>query len=320
MPQTAIIKQDPLITVITLSYNSEHLLESIQSVLDQTYEKIQYIIVDDGSRSFKKQKVIDYLESHKKGNIQEYIVFVNNENLGTVKSFNLALRQSRGSYIFNLAADDLFYDSDILKDWVKEFVRRNSIFMAGQMAVYSSDLMHFKEILPHPKESQLLKEGNLEKIFEAMTKKNFVIGCSTARSRIALEQYGYFDEAYFLLEDYPYALRLLRKKIPIDYWDRPVVKYRQGGVSSPQNFNKLYEHDSDLNFKKEILPYTKHPIRARIWYQYWKFDRQERGKFTSQYQHIQDTKKFYLVPFLCLRYPIPVLRGIKNRLIKIIKR
>ena len=41
-------KRSPLISVITLSYNSEYLMESIRSVLRQTYENIQYVIVDDG--------------------------------------------------------------------------------------------------------------------------------------------------------------------------------------------------------------------------------------------------------------------------------
>lgn len=53
-------KRSPLISVITLSYNSEYLMESIRSVLRQTYENIQYVIVDDGSKEFDEQEIIHY--------------------------------------------------------------------------------------------------------------------------------------------------------------------------------------------------------------------------------------------------------------------
>lgn len=312
-------KRSPLISVITLSYNSEYLMESIRSVLRQTYENIQYVIVDDGSKEFDEQEIIHYLDSHKGNNLREYSVLVNRQNQGTVKAFNRALRQSKGDYVFNLSADDLFYDPHVLEEWVSEFERRDSLCMMGQMAVYSQDLKTFKGMLPHPQEAQLLETGDTESIFEAMTRGNFIIGCSTARSRKVLEQYGYFDESYFLLEDYPYALRLLREKVCIDYWARPVVRYRQGGVSAPQNFNRIYERDSDLNFKKEILPYVRYPLKAVARYYYWKFGRIERGKFLKQYQAMRDQKRLYLVPLLCLRYPILIIRGVNNRIVKMIR-
>lgn len=57
---------NPLITVITLAFNSSYLLDSIRSVLDQTYPSIQYLIVDDGSSDFNKAAVCSYIEQHKK--------------------------------------------------------------------------------------------------------------------------------------------------------------------------------------------------------------------------------------------------------------
>ena len=47
----------PLITVLTLSYNSTYIYESIQSVLEQSYPHIEYIIVDDGSGAFCQDEI-----------------------------------------------------------------------------------------------------------------------------------------------------------------------------------------------------------------------------------------------------------------------
>lgn len=313
MLQTADRESAPLITVITLSYNSEYLLDSIRSVLDQTYEDIQYIIVDDGSRTFDKQEVIEYLDQHKRSNIREYAVLTNRQNQGTVKAFNRALRHAKGEYLFNLAADDLFYDSHVLEEWVHEFQIRNALFMMGQMVVYSSDMSRQVDVRPSQKEAEIIQEGNSEKLFEAMSGRNFIIGCSSARTKQIRDKYGYCDEAYVLLDDYPYVMKLLRENVRIDYWNRSVIKYRKGGISSPQNFNSVYEQDLDLNFQTEIFPYTKHKVRAYLQYHWWKWDHCESGKFSSHYSYIRRTRKWYLIPILCLRFPFPVARGLWRR-------
>ncbi len=308
---------NPLITVITLAFNSSYLLDSIRSVLDQTYPSIQYLIVDDGSSDFNKAAVCSYIEQHKKKNIVEYEVIVNRQNLGTVRAFNLALKKANGDFIFNLAADDLFYDTEVLKEWTAEFLKRDSLFMLGRIAAYDSDLKEFKQYFPSPKEVRLLLEGDTKKIFHALAKDNFVLGCGTARSRKLLQICGYFDEDFFLLEDHPYALKITRHSIRIDYWDRPVVRYRLGGVSAPHNFNSIYEKDADLNFRKEILPYMSHPFIAALEHRFWKYNRLQTGKFTTAYHELIAEGKRYLLPFLIFKFPLPVLRGIKNRLKRI---
>lgn len=308
---------NPLITVITLAFNSSYLLDSIRSVLDQTYPYIQYLIVDDGSSDFNKTAVCSYIEQHKKKNIIEYEVIVNSHNLGTVKAFNIALKKAKGDFIFNLAADDLFYDTAVLEEWTEEFLKRNSLFMLGCIAAYDSALKEFRQYFPSPKEISLLLEGNTKKLFRALAKNNFALGCGTARSRKLLQICGYFDEDFFLLEDHPYALKVIRHSIRIDYWDRPVVRYRLGGVSAPHNFNSIYEKDADLNFRKEILPYMSHPCMAALEYRFWKYNRRQTGKFTEAYHKLIAERKRYLLPFLVFKFPLPVLRGIKNRFIRL---
>lgn len=94
-------------TVLTLSYNSPDLICAIDSVLMQTYGNIQYIIVDDGSREFDKEKILKHIAGKNRGNICAEII-VNKENKGIIKSSNLGLRIARGDYIINLAGDDCF--------------------------------------------------------------------------------------------------------------------------------------------------------------------------------------------------------------------
>lgn len=314
------IYESPLITVITPAYNSEFIFESISSVLNQTYERIQYIIIDDGSRQFDESMVRTFIEKNKKSNLVDYIVIQNQNNIGTVKTLNIGLKLAIGKYIFNLAADDIFYDKEVLREWVVEFRTRNSHILTGIRAVYDSTLTCLEGMLPTADEIKLLESENPKKIFEKLLKANFIFGCCTARSKQLVDEFGFYDEDYFLLEDYPSMLMLSRNGVKIGFWNRPVVKYRLGGVSAPEKFNSTYEYDSDLVLEKEILPYIKHPFYAKILYTKWKFMQKEHGKFLRSYKQLKRKRQFYFVPFLCLRFPLQVLGSVKYKVKTILKK
>ena len=92
-----------LVTVICSCYNhQEFVSQSILSIVNQTYKKIQIIVVDDCSTDHS----IDVIENF----IQKYpeIIFIKNKsNLGLTKSVTNALNYSKGEYFIDLAADDL---------------------------------------------------------------------------------------------------------------------------------------------------------------------------------------------------------------------
>ena len=97
------MQDNPLVTIICLCYNQEdYVLESLFSVINQSYPAIELIIVDDcstdNSKSVIKKWLLDFPE----------IQFIVNEtNLGSTKSFNKALKKANGEYIIDLAADDI---------------------------------------------------------------------------------------------------------------------------------------------------------------------------------------------------------------------
>ena len=86
-----------------------------------------------------------------------------------------------------------------------------------------------------------IKESEPEGLFRQMYGSNMIVGCCTAQSRELIDKYGMFDERYRIIEDYPRYLRLSREGVRIHFFDRVVVKYRMGGVSSQARFNEVYE-------------------------------------------------------------------------------
>ena len=92
-----------LVTIICLCYNQEEfVLDSLQSVINQDYEKIELIIVDDCSSDNSKSVIKNWLLDFPQ------VQFIANEsNLGITKAFNKALKLAKGTFIIDLAADDL---------------------------------------------------------------------------------------------------------------------------------------------------------------------------------------------------------------------
>ena len=91
----------PLISVYVLNHNYGEFLEcAIESVLEQTYQNIEIIIIDDCSydnsgsiiQKYKKNKAIKVIR--------------NKDQLGLIKSANIALKNSNGEFVIRLDADD----------------------------------------------------------------------------------------------------------------------------------------------------------------------------------------------------------------------
>lgn len=106
-------------SIITPCYNgAAYISETIKSVLAQTYQNWEMIIVDDGS----KDNSADVVRSFSDGRI----VFIQQENAGSAAARNNGIRNARGRYIALLDADDL---------WDKMFLEKQLAFMKEKNAV-----------------------------------------------------------------------------------------------------------------------------------------------------------------------------------------
>lgn len=97
------IQDEPLISVITSIYNGEkYLKECLDSVLNQDYTNIEFIIVDDGSFDNSGYIIDEYAQKDPR------IKVFHKENSGVSNSRNLALEKASGEYICLIDQDDVF--------------------------------------------------------------------------------------------------------------------------------------------------------------------------------------------------------------------
>lgn len=246
----------PLVSVIILTYNNFNYLEqSINSVLSQNYPNIEIIISDDCSKDFNKSSFENYLKDNIRKNIVDYKVIQNNKNLGIVKNFNNSLKISRGKYIVPLDCDDCFYDENVISLLVKEFLNTGANIITGYMDEYDQSLKKFLQRSPDKNKLKLF--NNMDELFKELCRRNFIAGACTSFSRELFEKYGYLDESYTFLNDYPQFLKLVRLGERIYFIDATIIKYRLGGISTGKAINPAFEEDANLVLKKEILPYPE---------------------------------------------------------------
>lgn len=93
---------NPLVSIIMSVYNDEkYLSKSIESILNQTYTNIEFIIINDGSRDDSLDIIKKYY------NIDDRIVLIDQKNIGLTKSLNKAIKLSNGKYIARQDSDDI---------------------------------------------------------------------------------------------------------------------------------------------------------------------------------------------------------------------
>jgi len=128
------------VTVLMSVYNGEQYLpQSIESILNQTYDNYEFIIIDDASTD----KSYSILEKY--ASLHSQIVLIKNEkNLGLTKSLNLGIKMSRGKYIARQDHDDISHPDRLEKEVSYLDQNRDVMLVTGNLELIDSLGMFIK--------------------------------------------------------------------------------------------------------------------------------------------------------------------------------
>lgn len=215
--------KSPIVSVIIPSYNAARFVtEAIDSVLGQTFQDFEVLLVDDGSTDNTKE-----ILSKKYGDLIQYLY---KKNGGVSSARNYAIEKARGKYIALLDADDAWMPEKLEKQvFLLESNKEIGLCYTGAIKV--DEQLNFK---------QYVEAENYEDACEALLLKMNILILSSAmiRKDIVLLTKG-FDSKFSTCADKEYWLRLglLTKFAPVkDY----LVKYRdvQDSMSSNPDLSK----------------------------------------------------------------------------------
>lgn len=237
------MQNNPLVTVICLCYNHEaFVVESLNSVINQSYPFVELIIVDDCSTDNSKKVIETWIQ--KNPNIK---FIVNETNLGNTKSFNKALQQAKGEYIIDLAADDVLL-AECVTNQIKAFnnsVYKNLGVVYGNVELISENGKFNSYYFPVDNQKKVIQNRITGDIYESVL-SNFYSMCSVSAmiKKSVLDHLGGYDES-LAYEDLDFWIRASRM-FEFDFIDEPIMQKRIVTHSLATNFYKK----NDLRAKK----------------------------------------------------------------------
>lgn len=222
-------KVKPKVSIITVCYNSAKTIEdTIQSVINQTYENIEYIIVD----GLSTDNTIEIVNKYK----DKIATIVSEKDAGLYDAINKGIGLATGEIIANLNSDDFYIDNNVIKDVVTKMQETKSDTLYADL--YYVDALDTNKVVRNWI-SGAYKKGMFFKGWMPPHPTFFV-------RKSVYDNYGKFNLELKSAADYEIMLRFIHKhECSISYLTRVVVRMRVGGVSNVSIKNRLKANRED---------------------------------------------------------------------------
>ena len=274
--KTLVLEDAPMFSVVMTTYNRPRLLQdAIASVLDQTFQDFEILVVNDGGPQVESSLSWTGEDAR--------ITYVRQPNRGPSAARNAALKLARGRYVVYLDDDDL--------------MRREHLdTLRGQLAVTPDAVVYTSaEYVPEKLSGGLRVEGKRYSPYQhdgfdynRLQVSNYIPINTFCHARSLLDEVGMFDETLHALEDWDLLIRLSRVARFI-HINRTTVEVRQRPADTRQHqtgrqldsmrelFQRIYErYDDEGNVAvrggRAVVLAAEHPSRAKLGtfeYQFW---------------------------------------------------
>ncbi|NSD38667.1 glycosyltransferase [Blautia glucerasea] len=232
---------EKLVTVIMSIYNESvsELNKSINSILNQSYRNLEFIIINDNPLNKQLENQLNELVRQD----SRVKVYVNNNNIGLVESLNRALGFSHGDYIARMDADDISEPSRIKKQ-VSCIEQKNLDLIGSSLILIDEQDVQFGTLHFPTRNEQIvrfMKYGTCLPHPTWLGKKE-VFDCL----------HGYRKALY--CEDYDFLLRVLKRGYKVGNCDGYDLRYRvrKCGISQ-SNYVKQYVLRKYLYKHRDII-------------------------------------------------------------------
>jgi glycosyltransferase involved in cell wall biosynthesis len=219
----------PLVTVVTTVCNCvKYIEQAILSVLEQTYENIEYIIIDAAS----KDGTLDIIKKYRKS----LAYYISEPDNGIYAGMNKGISLANGDYIIILNADD-YYKKDAIEKLVQEAIKSG----ADIIAAHASTMDEKGDVI-----SEIKSRWTAEVYISSPLRHETML-----ISKDTYNDVGYYDESRKVISDRIWMRSAYEQGKTASIIDESILMFRQIGVSSIQS----ERHDREaLDALREIAP------------------------------------------------------------------
>ena len=214
----------PLVSFVISAYNDEELIiNSLESVVSQTYKNIEILILDDASEDGTLLQIENFAKQHK--NIR---VYKNKKNIGLTKSLNLLIKEANGEYIARQDSDD-FSNINRIREQINT-MKELDLDFCGTRAVIKQNNKIIPNLSFYLPKSLLIKYKN-----------PFVHGTLVFKKKV-FEEVGGYNEKFYYSQDYKLIIDLIQKKYKFKIIKKPyyVLNYSDNISINFRNEQKYF--------------------------------------------------------------------------------
>jgi len=213
-----------LVSIITICYNrSQTISDCIQSVLQQDYPHIEYIVIDGNSNDGTAAIIQSFGD--------KITTYISEPDKGMYDAINKGLALATGNIVGLMHSDDVFYDTTVISKIVETFNRNpdtDAIYGDGIYVTNDDEGKIVRNRIGGEYDYKRLKKGWLPLHPTVYIKKSII------------EKYGNYDLNFKIASDTEFLLRYLFKyKITVTYVNVYIVKMRMGGLST--SYKRAFE-------------------------------------------------------------------------------
>jgi teichuronic acid biosynthesis glycosyltransferase TuaG len=209
----------PLVSVVVTTFNRKKLLaETINSILSQSFQDFELIVIDNFSN-------YDFFALIKSFNSEKIIAFQNHNNGIIAINRNFGIKLAKGTYVAFCDDDDIWFKEKLEKqvDYAKENTK----------SIVSS----FREIIDDDNSFIRLEKWRYAKPYSIYYRNKIALSSVF----VELSKDIYFDtrQEFIAMEDYALWLKLFHLGYNIHFIPEPLIKYREGITSFGRNYTFL---------------------------------------------------------------------------------
>lgn len=236
------------LSIITICYNEPNLEKTCESIVNQTWQNFEWIVIDGGSNEATQKIWHKYKYRINK--------FVSEKDNGRYDGCNKGIRHAEGEYVQFLNAGDLYHSNDVLEKVFSE--NQNADILYGEQFTVHRDNLEksYTTKLPEAISTKFLITSNIH------TPAVFI-------KRSLFEECGCFSEEYKIVSDYEKWIVFYKNGKVFKHIDLVVADFVLGGISSNKKTEKLHHKERELVINKY---FTKEEIKeARRQYKDFSF-------------------------------------------------
>lgn len=219
----------PKVSIIIPVYNGgQYLSSAIESALNQTYKKLEVIVVNDGSQDGGKTEKAAMKFSTD-------ILYFRKDNGGVASALNFGIKKATGDYISWLSHDDVYIRTKI--ETQISYLRREA---EPDRVLFYSDFEYIDE---NAKRIEIYRVKNIEPndFIYALFSGGILHGCSLLIPKACFANVGYFNEELWTTQDYELWFRLIKNGFIFKHLPKVLLKARIHSKQTQRQVPFIYQ-------------------------------------------------------------------------------